>query len=529
MRAALLLLLPLVACAGGTTTKSGLLEPFSAVGITTPPSAPRSFALVIGINGFEDPRFAALKYAETDARAVGAALVGYDVVTVLSTPESTSRARILEALAELERQVTRPEDTVLVYLSTHGSLARRPGRDLERFLVARDTRLDLVDSTGIAVADLLAGLDRLVSRRRAVVLAMCHSGSGKSALSDPLSRALAGRKSAPVPLAEVSEAMIVVSAAAFGEEARESDELQHDVYTYYLLEAMRAGDRDGDGAVTLGEAHDWARERTYQFSGGLQRPTAESDVLGVDPVVLTGRRSRTGRPVLFSYAPSSEGVELRVDGRAKGMLPGGLAVEPGLRAIELRARASGETLYAGELTLAEGERADLASLLPQPWQVEVGARGGVLSVSSPLVPALWQAGVELSLTPGWRAPLSLGVGARYLRAEGVDDAGLDARVHGVDLSAHALYGLWRSEVVALRAGLDAGLLLASRTRTGRTFAADESLRGLRVSGRVEAALRALSPVEVVLGVDAGALWASLAGEVGPHAVVGVTLGIRLHR
>lgn len=514
------------ATAGGARSKSGLLEPFSAAGITAPNGAPRRFALVIGVDAFEDPRLPALRFAEADARAMGEALTDYDGVSVLTSP---SRAHILEALRELERQVTRPEDTVLVYVSTHGSLGRRPGRDLERFLMARDTRLDLVDSTGIAVADLLSALDRLVSRRRAVVLAMCHSGSGKSALDDPLSRALAGRKSALPPLEEVSEAMIVVSAAAFGEEARESNALGHDVYTYYLLEAMRSGDRDGDGAVTLGEAHDWARERTYAFSNGLQRPSAESDVLGVDPVVLSGRRSRLGRPVLYSYAPSAEGIELRVDGRAKASLPGGLAVDPGPRAIELRARATGETLYAGELDLAEGERADLAALLPGPWRVQVAASAGVIApLGSALLPTLFAGGLDVSVVPGPLAPLGFGVGARYLRSQG-REAALDVTVEGVDLGGHASLAIVDAGPVALSARLGAGLWLVRRGRQGPTFASDESLRALRMSGGLEAGLRLLEPLEVTVGAEAGALWARLSGDVGPHALLGVTVGVRWQR
>lgn len=509
--------------AGSSRTKSGLLEPFSAAGITAPTGVPRRFALVIGVDAFEDPRLPALRFAESDARAMGEALTDYDGVTVLTSP---SRAHILEALRALERQVTRPEDTVLVYVSTHGSLGRRPGRELERFLMAHDTRLDLVDSTGIAVADLLGALDRLVSRRRAVILAMCHSGSGKSALDDPLARALAGRKSAPPPLEEVSEAMIVVSAAAFGEEARESDALGHDVYTYYLLEAMRGGDRDGDGAVTLGEAHDWARERTYAFSNGLQRPSAESDVLGVDPVVLSGRRSRLGRPVLFSYAPSAEGIELRVDGRTKASLPGGLAVDPGPRTIELRARATGETLYEGELDLAEGERADLAALLPGPWQVRVAARAGVVApLDGALLPVLFAGGVDVDVIPGPLGPLGFGVSARYLRSQGPEGA-LDVTVEGVDLGAHASLGLVEADPLVLGARLGAGLWLLRRERRGPTFVGEESLRAPRVSAGLEAGLRLLEPLEVTVGVEAGVLWARLGGEVGTRGLLAATLGIR---
>ena len=39
-----------------------------------------------------------------------------------------------------------------------------------------------------------------------------------------------------------SEAVVVLSAAAFGEPAREDEALGHDVYTYFLLEALTVDD-----------------------------------------------------------------------------------------------------------------------------------------------------------------------------------------------------------------------------------------------------------------------------------------------
>jgi hypothetical protein len=205
-------------------------------------------------------------------------------------------------------------------------------------------------------------------------------------------------------------------------------------------------------------------------------------------------------------------------------------VEPGVRSIELRARATGETLYEGELTLGEGERADVAHLLPPPWRLAIEARAGVLApVSTRLLPALWQAGVEVDVSPGWRLPVWLGASARYLRADGSEDGGLDARVHGVDLGGHAFWEAWRSSALMVRAGVDLGVVLAQRTRVGPTYLSDETLRGLRASGRVDAVWTLLPPLEVVLGLDVGALWASLAGEVGPHPLVSGTLGVRFRR
>jgi len=249
-----------------------------------------------------------LRFAAADARSLAAALSEFDDVRELVRPEETRRAAILEALAELERRIRSPRDTVLIYFSTHGSVAQRPGGDLERELVVGDTRLDLLRETAIPVEELIRRAERLPSRRVAVILATCHAGRGKSRIPDALAQALAAHKAAVPRLEDVSEAVVVVSAAAFGEAAREDETLGHDVYTYFLLEALGSGDRDGDGAVTISEAHDYARERTWQFTHGQQRPAAESTILGVDPIVLRGRRQREGLPVIYSYERSSEGV-----------------------------------------------------------------------------------------------------------------------------------------------------------------------------------------------------------------------------
>ena len=89
--------------------------------------------------------------------------------------------------------------------------------------------------------------------------------------------------------------------------------------------------------------------------------------------------------------------------------------------------------------------------------------------------------------------------------------------------------VWRSAALTVRSGADLGVVLAQRTCAGPTFMSDERLRGLRASGRVDVVWTLLAPLDVVLGVDAGVLWASLAGEVGPHPLVSGTLGLRFHR
>jgi hypothetical protein len=372
-RLALCSSLLLCACATpGGTDKGARWVPVEQ----TPTGPGQRVALVIGIDSFEDTRFTGLKFAARDAEAFASTLEGFSK-TVRLSQEETRRPAILGALEGLLRETSSPQDTVVVYVSSHGSLAQRPGAGLERVIVTRDTRMDVLLETGIPVEDLVKALERAPAKRRLLVLALCHSGKGKSQLSDALARALALQKN--VALLEArSEATIVLTACAFGETARESDLLGHDVYTNFLVEGMKLGDSDGDGAVTASEAHDYARARTYEFTEGAQRPTAESEVLGIDPIVLRGQRRASGKPVVFSYAHSAEGLAVKVDGRLKGTLPGSVPLEDGAHRLELVDLTRGQTLYSGVVKLEAGERQDLAALLPSPPHAEVAIGGGAL-------------------------------------------------------------------------------------------------------------------------------------------------------
>ena len=179
-------------------------------------------ALLVGIDRFDDPDWRPLRYAGRDARDLGAALLspqvgGFDDVRVLTDPEETGRDGLLRAIDALSERVAGQQDTVVVYVSTHGSLARDRAGRLKTFLVARDTTMKTVRRSGLAVDELRSRFDALRSRRKALILATCHSGQGKSDLPPSLRRELTGIKGGAFfvpPLEEVSEASVVLSASS---------------------------------------------------------------------------------------------------------------------------------------------------------------------------------------------------------------------------------------------------------------------------------------------------------------------------
>lgn len=70
-----------------------------------------------------------------------------------------------------------------------------------------------------------------------------------------------------------------------------------------------------------------------------------------------------------------EALEVHVDGRAVGRLPGVIALEPGHREVELRDVSTGRTVYQRELHLLEGDEIDARVLLStrRRWKFDIAA------------------------------------------------------------------------------------------------------------------------------------------------------------
>ncbi|MBI3185282.1 MAG: caspase family protein [Myxococcales bacterium] len=451
--------------------------------------APRRFALVIGISSVRDGTWRPLRFAAKDAGDVARALAdpsrgAFTEVSQVTAPEATSRAGVLAAVAALREKATRADDVVVVYLSAHGTLARSERGELRRFLVTHDAELRRIEKTALPIDELKAEFDRLPSRRRLLVLATCHSGSGKSLLPRELEEELSGIKSGfwSRPLEESSRAAMVFSACDWGETAREDEKLENDIYTHFLVDGLGGGaDRNGDGAVTATEAHDFARRRTFAFTEGRQRPSAEILEVGADPLVLSGEVERLGRPELYSYSPRLDGFSLKVDGEERAELPGGASVREGKRRIELT--KGGSTLLSTYVEVAAGERVELEELLTRatPWR-SLSLVGGVMGFvdsksRAELLPEAPSGGVALRLDgfPSARLSLqldlALSAGRQSLRLSALEPLPFGYRM--VQLGASVPYS-WRLGRLSFLAGPRVAGLWLSRSFELEAYHAGQS-------------------------------------------------------
>lgn len=228
----------------------------------------------------------ALRYADRDAERLAAVLRelgGFDRVERLRAPRA---GELREALERVERQAARdPAVQLVFYYSGHAD---------ERGLLLGGERFSFDELRG-----------RLESSRAAVRVAFidaCYSGS--------LVRAKGGQRAPGYALDTVEATHVtgaaIISAGTATELAQESGELEGSYFTHHILSALRgAGDRDGNGVVTLAETYQYAYGHTVAATmpsvWGPQHPSYEYRLSGTGELPLT-RLTRSGQALTFPPA-----------------------------------------------------------------------------------------------------------------------------------------------------------------------------------------------------------------------------------
>jgi len=368
-----------VACLGCAHTAPGLTQrgmrpANSTVAELDEALEPRRVAVLIGIDDYLNPIFPDLRYAASDANALGDLMMapetgGFDRVVRLADPRTTTRAAILRELRNIRSDVAR-QDIFVLYFSGHGTLAVDGDGDGQLFLLPADADPADLEGSAIHLDALRDFLATLATERKALIVDACFHGDGKSvadpSLEDRADELVASLQQSDVRGLASGEAHLFAS--TLGRPAFEDQKLGRGVYTHYLLQAMtwaRAdADLDGDGLLTAWEAHDFARARTSDHTGGSQIPEASLRVVGANDLVLAGEpgaRSESDRALVFQYDKALTGSTLIVDGQAKGIFPGTLPVEPGNHHIEVR-RPDGTLEVDGYATFKRGQSVSTSEL-----------------------------------------------------------------------------------------------------------------------------------------------------------------------
>jgi hypothetical protein len=381
---------------------------------------PRRVALVVGINDYDDDAFPSLKWAENDAKEVERILEdprygGFDRVISLTGAKQARRDRILSELISLRHDLRR-QDTLVVFVSSHGTMTLDANGEPRLYLVTSDTRPGDLRGTAIELAELQRYFSDVRAERKALIIDACYNGRAKSTLQPTVRQRVARMEQTPVLSRKVrlGESEAHLFAATFGRAAREDDELQHGVYTYHLLESLTwsLGDADtnSDGVVTVYEAHDYARSKTISYTTGEQIPEAYFRVVGHNDLVLAGtlkNRKRADMSALFHYGPAGDdydGAVLFIDGREKGTFPGTHHVPSGRHRIRI-VGADGAVLQDRTISVSGygSLAADSLVLRPATYNgfISLGARGR-FGLTDSLATLSGRAHLGVDLSGGYR-------------------------------------------------------------------------------------------------------------------------------
>ncbi len=387
---------------------------------------PRRVAVLVGIQDYEDPALKGLRFPEKDARDLGAVLGspdvgGFDRVFVIEGHDATTRDGLLRSIKVATADLQR-DDTFVLYLSGHGTLAIDPVEGSQLYFLPSDGRLDEPERTGLAVVDVEALVHELPARRRVMILDTCHNGraGSRSAVSSPTQQLLSGfRGEPPAPRGgrDVSESEARLYAAQYWQPAMEDPTLENGVYTHFLIDALTAAedraDLDEDGLVDVMEAHQYARDRTMTWTGGLQIPRAEYRIVGREEIFLGGARSLRGaaeRALIAACDAVLSRAKLFINGTARGELPGVYAIDPGSQLVEIQT-ADGRTLMKERVTVSAGETLGVEELLRRRESTlsvlgGVAVHGGAPGVAPVGVSlaAIWANPIRVS---GWRSDVHL--------------------------------------------------------------------------------------------------------------------------
>ncbi|WP_459925804.1 caspase family protein [Desulfatiferula olefinivorans] len=410
---------------------------------------PKVLGLFIGIQEYDDPFWHDLKYPQKDVRDMVSFFsnnetLNLDEAMILTKPSDTTREAIWEnKLKEFSYKNSSEKDVVIVYVSAHGTVTlgpsgssgdhgESPALEKEPYLLTSDSKEGAIPDTAIPLNRFISWFGSLKSNRKVLILDTCHSGRGGKSQLDPYqAKMLRSTKGVLYKPIEDSWASIILSSCPFGGTSFEDQRLENGVYTHFLLEGMRKGDLDGDGAVSIFEAHNYSIDKTRLFTAEnwkiKQVPTAYSEVRGNNPIYVSGKPQHPGVPVLSAYSAESQGVEIYVNCRMKGVFPTGVPMDPGLHDIEFR--KNGKTLYSDRVAFKPDCDYLFAPLRNAPFfsktrtvmMAELGYRGYRRDgMAEDLVPDVPTAGFSFFRQGDVKRWLGFSLGMDFGRGEHVD-------------------------------------------------------------------------------------------------------------
>ncbi len=296
----------------------------------------RLWAILVGVNTYQDSQIPALQYSALDCCALADVLVTATsqfpkkqiVAHHDAGADPPTRAAVLASFAQVIQQA-QPQDTVLFYFSGHGLIEPETKQAV---LCLSDTQSNQLLETGLQMPDLLEQLDQCESRQQVVWLDACHSGElmlpgAKSAVVNTAAETTTVLVQLLRQQAVQNKGLYALLSCDQGQRSWEFSELGHGLFTHFLIQGLQGAAADQAGIISADGLYQYLYIQITQFINqknqavrrlnqqrqkeGLMHPeyplqTPKRIVDGVGNLVIGMQRSSLGEPQTQSTLPSAE-------------------------------------------------------------------------------------------------------------------------------------------------------------------------------------------------------------------------------
>ena len=202
---------------------------FKRVSTLTATEGLNKWALVIGINRYQDDGITNLRFAVNDAEELYRLLVdpeyggfAQEQVKILPdrTPVTPTRRDVLVALNSLQKSAD-ADDTIFIFFSGPGM-----AEDGQTYFMTRDTDRSLIADTAVAKSAFERTMNRTQAKVQVMFFDACHSGATKDK---------SGAEGMAADLAafidQQHDGRVILSSCGLNEVAYEDDQSGHGVFT----------------------------------------------------------------------------------------------------------------------------------------------------------------------------------------------------------------------------------------------------------------------------------------------------------
>ena len=247
-----------------------------------------AYAVIIGLNKYEDSEIRMLEYADADARAFCQFLVekiGFNKnnIRLLINEEATKR-NIESAISNWLFKKVDEKSLVIIFFTGHGGLEtdyteiEKDG--VAKYLLPYDAKLDELFSSAVSNRRFDELLLTIRSDKMVIFLDSCYSGGISKA-----GRAIGLREITEDPYEQIKggSGRFVIAASKPDQRSYEDSSIRHGIFTYHLLRGLSGeADFDKDGYVYNMELFNYLSNEiprsARELVGETQNPVMKSSI-----------------------------------------------------------------------------------------------------------------------------------------------------------------------------------------------------------------------------------------------------------